>query len=199
MGSGFDKLYRILLQEKPHKSDAVVWLQGDRYDRAKNVLKLYKLGLAKKIIISGNNVLIGPSARDDEDNISLTEMEEYLLRNGVKKEDVLVDNGPLNTKEQAIHIAGLIKKNKWKSITLVGSAYGQPRTFLTFLKQLRLANLPTRIYNYPAVINSVSFPGGRKTPIDRLKVVEAEKIVQYQDDLASINEGIDYTCQQLNK
>jgi len=28
--------------EKPQKADVIVWLQGDRYDRSKKVLSLFK-------------------------------------------------------------------------------------------------------------------------------------------------------------
>jgi uncharacterized SAM-binding protein YcdF (DUF218 family) len=185
-------LYNLILKDIPQKTDVVVWLQGDRYDRAKNIIKMYNLGLADKIIISGNNVLVGPKTRISENNISLTEMKNHLLNNKVDNDSIIIDDKAFNTKEQAIHIASLAKKYRWESITLVGSAYGQPRTFLTFLKQFKLANVNARIYNYPAVIDPENFPGGRNASIDKLKVLEATKISKYAEDLSSITEGIKY-------
>jgi len=55
----FRKIYSLLLEEKLQKADVIVWLQGDRYDRAPKALELYKKVWGKKIVISGNNVLIG--------------------------------------------------------------------------------------------------------------------------------------------
>jgi len=66
--------------EKPQKADVIVWLQGDRYDRSKKVLSLFKEKWADEIVISGNNILIGPTKRKGENNISLNEMVEWLKK-----------------------------------------------------------------------------------------------------------------------
>jgi uncharacterized SAM-binding protein YcdF (DUF218 family) len=192
MNDKFDELYNLLLKDEPQKSNAVVWLQGDRFDRAENVLKIYVLGLAKNVIISGNNTLIGPDTRIDENNISLLEMQHYLLINGVYKKDIIIDNKSFNTKGQAVHVIEFAKHKKWRSIILVSSAYNQPRAFLTFLKQIQITGLNLRIYNYPATISSKKIPGGRNTFMDRLCLEENKKIGKYKNDLMAIEFGIKY-------
>jgi len=53
------KIFAFLSSQPPEKADAIVWLQGDRYDRGNKVLELFKKGFAPKILVSGNNVRVG--------------------------------------------------------------------------------------------------------------------------------------------
>lgn len=192
MNKEFWKLYNLLLEDTPQKSDVVVWLQGDRFDRAGNVLKIYKSKLAKIVVISGNDILIGHDTRVGENNINLLEMEDYLLENGLEKNDILVDGGALNTKDQAIHIMTLAKQKKWKSLILVSSAYNQPRALLTFLKQMKKINLNIRIFNYPVIMRMEEIPSGRFESVGGLCLSEIKKIRRYRDDLFPIIYGIKY-------
>jgi len=186
------KLYDSILATKPVKADVIIWLQGDRYERASKVLKLFKQGYAKKILISGNNVLIGPRARPGENNISLERMKEFLLKKGLNKKDIIVDDKSMNTKDQAEQVFKLAKKRSWLRLILVGSSYYQPRAFLTFLKQSERMKWPGRIINQPALIPwDKKLAGGDKSA----KIIfnqELAKIKKYIKDLATVAQGLKY-------
>ncbi|MFH0969684.1 MAG: ElyC/SanA/YdcF family protein [Patescibacteria group bacterium] len=187
----FKKLYDLGLNEQPQKADIIVWLQGDRYDRANKVLGLYKQDWSKKILISGNNILIG-GKRLGEDNITLKQMEKFLLKEGIKSKQLIINDKSLNTKEQAEYILKLAKIKKWKKILLVGSSYYQPRAFLTFLKQAKKIKWNGVIINQPAIITWMKNPSGRNKTARLIFKEEFEKIKKYKKDLASISEGIKY-------
>lgn len=193
--TNFKELYNLILKEAPQKADAIIWLQGDRYDRAPKVFKLYKKGWAKKIIISGNNVLISNKKRIGENNISLDEMTNYLLKKGIDRRSVLVDDGAMNTKEQAEHIFRMAVNKKWSKLILVGSSYYQPRAFLTFLKQAEKLKWVGEVINQPSVIDSDEKPGGRSKSAKVLFNEEYDKIKKYKKDLVPVLKGIKY----LNK
>jgi uncharacterized SAM-binding protein YcdF (DUF218 family) len=192
MDAEFLEIYNLLLKNRPEKSEAVVWLQGDRYDRAEKVLEIYKNKLADKIVISGNDILIGPGPRPGEDNIGLAEMNDYLLENGVRGDDIIIDDEALNTPGQAVHIIDLAKQRKWKKIILVSSAYHQPRVLLTFLKQLKLMDEKIDIYNQPVEMELNKVPGGRKETVKELCLGEIIKINKYTNDVLPIKFGINY-------
>ncbi len=188
----FKELYGLIIKEKAQKSDAILWLQGDQYDRASKVFELYKNGWSERVIISGNNVLIGDGTRLGEKNISLAQMKSFLLKKGVKEKDLIIDDGAMNTKEQAQHILKMAKDEKWSKLLLVGSSYYQPRAFLTFLKQAKNIEWKGKIINQPAIIALNKKPAGRDMTAELLSKQEFEKIKKYKKDLVSIAQGIGY-------
>ncbi len=192
----FRILYRLLLKQPVGLSDAVVWLQGDRYDRSVPTLYLYRKGFAKKVVISGNNVLIGKNAKSEQSNISLTKMKSFVLKKGVKSKDLVVDSGALNTKDQAEHIINIAKKRQWTSFILVGSSYYQPRAFLTFIKQAKKLRWKGLILNVSAFVPWNKKPEGRTKTAQHIFKEEFEKIEKYKTDLATIDEGIKYLLTQ---
>jgi hypothetical protein len=194
MKQEFWVLYNLLLQCQPQKSDAIVWLQGDQYDRAYKVLELYKTGFSELVIITGNDQLIGSNIRQGENNISFEEMVYFLIKRGVKKEHILQDKKSLDTKGQAIAVINLAKENHWKIITIVSSAYNQPRALLTFLNQARQQKWMGIINNQPAIFDLESIPGGREETVNQLIVKEMKKIENYKNknDLVEIREGLTY-------
>lgn len=185
-------LHDLILKQSPKKSDVIVWLQGDRYDRAQKVFELFQQGWTPKIIITGNNVLIGMGKRGGEKNISLNAMEKWLINKGIKKKDIIIENKSMNTKEQAENVMAVAKKNKWRGVILVGSSYGQPRAFLTFLKQSKKKNWAGKIFNQPAVLGWDTVPGGRDKVVRKYLEEEMKKIDKYKYDLVTIKEGIEY-------
>jgi len=192
MEKDFWALYNLLLQDRPLLADAVIWLQGDRYDRAEKVLAIYRAKLAPLVVISGNNLLVGPGPRAGETNINVVEMRDYLLENGVKEGDILIDEGALNTLEQAKRTIQLARQKSWSKIILVSSAYHQPRVCLTFWKQLELNPLALDIYHQPVVMELSQRPGGRAATVQELCTQEIAKITEYSADVASISEALNY-------
>jgi RimJ/RimL family protein N-acetyltransferase len=192
--NNYQILQNLLIKDKPVKSDAIIWLQGDRYVRGKRVLKIYKSGLTKLIVISGNNVLIGLDTRPGENNISLTDMKKYLIKKGVNNGDIIVDSKSLNTKEQAINVIKMARQKRWKKITLVSSAYNQPRAFLSFVRATQIIGYKVEIVNQ-CVNMCENTVASRQIMINRDLIIKEEaKINNYQlkGDVASYKEGFDY-------
>lgn len=192
MTQKFGLLYDLLVKQEPEQSDIVVWLQGDRFDRAKKTLELFRQKWASKIVISGNDILIGEGKRPGENNVSLKEMRAWLLDRGVKKQDIIIDDGALNTKDQAQHVIAMAITNNWKRIIIVGSSYYQPRAFLTFLKQLQIIGNNISVINQFVILGKNDIPSGRNITAEYLIKDEIKKIEKYHNDVATINDGIKY-------
>jgi hypothetical protein len=193
MDFDFLELQALIQIQVLEESDAIIWLQGDRYDRGPKVLELYDNNLASKIVISGNDLLIGPITRPGENNISLEEMRQWLLNNKVNKDDILMDNNSFNTHDQSINITKLAIKKKWKKIIIVGSfPHYQARYFLTFIKGAITTGWNGKIINQFVVVNDNEKPGGRNETAARLLEKEKDKIKKYSNDLVSVNTGICY-------
>jgi RimJ/RimL family protein N-acetyltransferase len=201
MNEDFFELYHVLMSDRPKKAEAMIWLQGDRYNRGQKVVELYKKKLARRVVVSGNNILIGPNARSGENNISLSDMKTFLLKKGVNKKDIIVDDNALNTKDQATHIINLANKRKWNNVILVGSAYHQPRIWLTFVKAATLLNFKGKIFNHPFLDDSFK-KSGLKNNLKANPMVTKEmgKIKKYQlkNDLVSYADGFSYLRHNRN-
>ncbi|MBI5412968.1 YdcF family protein [Candidatus Peregrinibacteria bacterium] len=133
----FFKLHNLILQEQPVKNDVIVWLQGDRLDRGPKVVALYRDGWEKKVIITGNNVLVGKGPRPGEQNITIREMQVWLEQQSIPREDIIIEDESMNTKDQAVDVLKIDTGNGMSKLLLVGSSFYQPRAFLTFLKEAR--------------------------------------------------------------
>jgi hypothetical protein len=188
----FKKLQDLILLQPLKKADIIIWLQSDRYDHAVTIWNLYKNGWSNKIIISGNNILIGPDTKQGENNVSLAEMKNWLLKKGMKKNDLIIDDGAMNTKDQAEHIMSLAVKENWQKIILVASSYYHPRAFLTFLKQAQLKKWDGEIINRSVIMAQNRRPGGRDKKVKLMLIEELGKIKRYKKDLALISQGIKY-------
>ena len=111
-----------------------------------------------------------------EKNVSLEMMKKYLLKKGIKEKDILIDDGAMNTKDQAEHISQMAVYKKWSRIIFIGSSYYQPRAFLTFLKQMKKVKWPGKIINQSALIDLNEKPGGRDKSAKIIINDEIEKI-----------------------
>lgn len=195
----FDRLQNAILKCGDEKADAIIWLQGDRYDRGPKTLALYKNGLAPKIVISGNNVLIGLGPRPGENNINLKQMENWLLKRMVKKDDIIIDSSSFNTRDQSLNVTRLAKLNKWKKIIIVGSfPHYQARYFLTFIKGAIETKWNGSILNAFVIIPNNKKPGGRSQTAISILNQEYKKINKYKrkGHLVNLKMGINYL---LNK
>jgi uncharacterized SAM-binding protein YcdF (DUF218 family) len=195
------KLNLLIFKQKVEVSDAVVWLQGDRYDRAKKVLEIYRENLAPVIVLSGNNILVegnsvGKKIRPGEKNVTLDLMFKWLVRHKVNPSNIIVDPNSFNTYDQAVNVMKMAKKKAWKKLIIVGSwPYYQFRVFLTFLKASYELKWQGEIINQFAQLEYNDIPGGRKERVKELIIGEINKLERYKNNLVSIDEGINY----LNK
>ena len=195
MADQVKELQQLLEQQLPERSDALVWLQGDRYDRGPTVLELYRRGFAPVIILTGNNVLIGKGTRAEEDNISLAQMRSWLAGQAVAPERIEIDDGAMNTHEQAEQVIGLARARQWKKIIIVGSIHYQLRAFLTFLKSAQAQGWPGRLINQMVKLDWNAVPSGRIKTARVYFDEELEKVRRYQNHLAPIEAGIAYLNQ----
>lgn len=182
------ELLSLVQKDAPEKSDAIVWLQGDKYDRARGVLDLFLKKFADKIIISGNNELI--DKKPGEKGVALEKMAAWLVERGVPGEKIIIDAESLNTRGQAENVLEIASKNGWRKIILVASLYHQPRVFLTFLKRIKEVAWEGKIINQPVLFNWETNPGGKNQPGKDLFFVEMEKIRKYKNHNVSFDEGI---------
>jgi uncharacterized SAM-binding protein YcdF (DUF218 family) len=102
-----------------------------RADRATHTLHLYKLGLIKKVIISGGSGRL--------DNTGIREADElatFLLMAGTREEDILLENESRNTHDSAVKVAAILDKLTGSpSLLLVTSGYHMRRARACFVKE----------------------------------------------------------------
>jgi len=192
MNKQIKKLKNFIESQSLCKADIIVWLQGDRFDRGKKVLELYRAGYSNLILLTGNNELIGKGKRMGEDNVSLVDMEKWLIKNKVKKIDILVESNSMNTHDQAVNVLRLAQNKKWKSIILVGSTHHQLRAFLTFLKQAKKIDWQGKITNQPVKIDLDDVPSGRDKTSKEIFNDELLKLDLYDNCISSVEDGISY-------
>ena len=182
------KLMAIVSNDCLKKSDAVVCLEGDGYTRIDQAVRIFKQGLAKKIVISGG--IDNPPF-----SIVASKMAKKMAQAGVLKGKIIIEEKSQNTSEQGLEVMKLVQKNKWKRIILVASHFHQTRAFLTFLKAMEDAKMKIQIFNAPARelpwFNKIS-----RKRLSRLQMLEDEfkKIDEYAKKfhLVSIKEAIKY-------
>ncbi|MDA7798110.1 YdcF family protein [bacterium] len=169
------------------KSDIIVLLEGDGFNRYKKAADLYNNGYSDKIVFSGAITDYNYGSFPFEDILP------KLLESGVPKESIIHEKNSSNTLEQAIKVIDIAIKNKWNKIILVATHDHQYRAYLTFLKQVLERKKEILLFNSP-VRNLKWFEknvwGRRFDNIDN----EFEKINTYlqKGHLASFDEAIEY-------
>lgn len=188
----FIEFLKLIKDEEPKRADAIIWVQGDRYARARKVLSLWRRKYANRIVLSGNNELAGLHKRPGENNIDLVAMAAWLQRKGVKSQYIVIDDRSLHAEDQAENVLRLAAANKWDTIILVASLYHQIRLFLTFLKQAKKIGWKGRLINQACLLNLESMVPGRGKLGRELVYEEMKKIRSYKSGIASYKDGISY-------
>jgi len=185
-------LFEKILSQAPQKADVIVLLQGDQLDRAPGSASLFHQGFAPRILISGNNKLVGPNTRPEENDFPLAALKQCLVEHKVPEEVILIDDQSFNSLGQATNVVKIAKENGWSTLLIVVSAYHALRSFLAFVKQAR-----DQAWDGKIVMNAVQFPwdtipSGRVKTAEEMLEVEVEKIKKYEKDLATIEGGLEY-------
>lgn len=94
--------------------------------RVKKGQELYENGYAGKILVSGG---VGKEGFDEA-----VVVKDYLVKEGVKDEDVLVDSAGVNTLATAQNAARIMRENDWKSVILVSQFFHLARANFSFEK-----------------------------------------------------------------
>ncbi len=115
-------------------------------DRLLAAMDLYKENKIEKILISGGNVKVnGIIGAAYNEAISA---KEFLIRNGIKEKDIILDLKARNTYENAVYSKKILNKYKIKEkVILITSAYHMKRSIACFEKEnIQFKPYPTNFY-----------------------------------------------------
>lgn len=116
-------------------------------DRVVHTVQLYKLGIIKKILVSGGSgrlVEIGEREADD--------IRSALILMGVPSDDIIVENESRNTHESAIAVNEILTRNRVNpsDCVLITSAFHMPRSIACFRKaDMDMDYFTTDFYTHP--------------------------------------------------
>lgn len=127
---------------KPDITDRVHTNKGA--DRFLHTLQLYRLGKVNKILITG-----GKGFLMDEMVPEAEQLKRVLLLAGVPEEDIIVETGAVNTRENAVYAAQVLAQHpSWKKVLLVTSAFHMRRSEGCFRKVgVTFDSYPTDFYS----------------------------------------------------
>lgn len=107
-------------------ADAIIAVSGgDTVARTQSAIDLYQNGWAKTLIFSG-------AAYDKSGPSNAEVMRLQAVKQGVPKEDIIIEQTSETTSENAEHTSDILEKNNITSVILVTSSYHQKRTLLEF-------------------------------------------------------------------
>lgn len=182
-----EKILAIVDNDCLTVSDAIILLEGDGLFRFSKAVDLYKKGMAKKIVFSGNII-------DREyGSFPFEEVKPFILEGGVPEEDLIHENVSRHTREQAVEVVKMAITNGWKKLALVASHEHQYRAYLTFLREVLDTNSGLILYNAPVRNLSWFVDSGWGIRYERL-AAEFERIERYSamGHLANADEVVAY-------
>lgn len=138
-----EKFIALVDNDSIDKSDVIVLLEGDGYNRYSKAVELFKKGYSKKIVFSGG------ITDYDYGSFPFEDIYPKILSEGVPEEAIIHEDKSKNTLEQAIEVIKLSKLKNWKKIILVATHDHQYRAYLTFLKQVLIHNSEIQLFNSP--------------------------------------------------
>lgn len=97
-------------------------------DRMIYAAKLYREGVADKLILSGGTI----EWQGEAETTPAGDMAELMEFFGVPGEAMILQGGSINTAEDAEFSVGIIEENGWQAVVLVTSALHMPRSVELF-------------------------------------------------------------------
>jgi uncharacterized SAM-binding protein YcdF (DUF218 family) len=182
-----EKFIALVDNDSIQISDAIVLLEGDGLNRYQKAVDLYNNKWADKIIFSG-------AITDYEyGSFPFLDVLPHILKTGVPEKAIIHENKSLNTREQAIEVIKLAKKNNWKRIIMVATHEHQYRAYLTFLREVLDNHRSLMLFNAPVRNLSWFTETGWGVRFDRLDM-EFNRIEKYSKlgHLATYKEAIEY-------
>lgn len=182
-----EKILAIVDNDCLTPSDAIILLEGDGFFRFQKAVDLYKRGMAKKIVFSGNII------DKDYGSFPFDEIKPFILESGVPEEDLIHENVSQHTRQQAIEVVKMAMANGWKKLALVASHEHQYRAYLTFLREVLDTNSGLILYNAPVRNLNWFVDSGWGIRFERLSA-EFDRIERYSamGHLANADEVIEY-------
>jgi uncharacterized SAM-binding protein YcdF (DUF218 family) len=99
-------------------------------DRMIYAAKLFKDGIADKIILSGGTI----DWQGEAETTPAKDMADLMEFMGIPSDALILQGGSANTAEDAQFSTSIIKENNWQKIVLVTSAMHMPRSVALFRK-----------------------------------------------------------------
>ena len=182
-----EKILAIVDNDCLTPSDAIILLEGDGFFRFQKAVDLYKRGMAKKIVFSGNII------DKDYGSFPFEEIKPFILESGVLEEDLIHENVSQHTRQQAVEVVKMAMANGWKKLALVASHEHQYRAYLTFLREVLDTNSGLILYNAPVRNLNWFVDSGWGIRFERLSA-EFDRIERYSamGHLANADEVIEY-------
>lgn len=118
-------------------------------DRLVHAVELYKAGKSRWILVSGGSATGGRSEAE--------QIKDILLVMGVSRRDILMETQSLNTHENALFSAPILKAREFNKILLVTSAFHMRRAQALFAAQGGLQIVPAPTDFQRKVAPAVSF------------------------------------------
>lgn len=169
------------------KSDAVILLEGDGFNRFQKAVDLYHKGMVEKIVFSGNII-------DKEyGSYPFEEVRPFIVDAGVPERDIIHEDRSQHTRQQAIEIVKMAVKKGWKKLALLASHEHQYRAYLTFLREVLDSKSGIVLYNTPVRNLNWFVDNGWGIRFERL-AAEFERMEKYSEmgHLATAKEVIEY-------
>ena len=140
----------LLVETSLRKADLIfVFGNHSRTPLAQQAAKLYKKGFAKKIVVSGG--VYGDHPLKEADDIA-----QQLIKAGIPKEDILIEDKAQNTGENVIYSKQLVEEkiglDKVSSVIAIGNIIAARRFLMTLERHwpgLDLVSAPVNMHDVP--------------------------------------------------
>jgi uncharacterized SAM-binding protein YcdF (DUF218 family) len=116
-------------------------------DRVTHTVQLYKLGLIRKILISG-----GTGTLKEADEPEANKFKKAMIMMGVPEGDILIENKTRNTYESAVEVSKMLDSMQFKAenCLLITSAFHMRRSLACYRKaNLDIEPFSTDFYTHP--------------------------------------------------
>lgn len=166
----------LAYSEEPQKADIIVIMGGSWIETIHHAYNLYKKNYAKKILVSGSEKKGRYWFWNEGKPISGCEWtRQYLIYLGVKPEDILKEDKPTSTYQEAREIKKDLERLKVKKAIITASIFHMRRVKMTYDKIFKNSDIK---------LNFVSLP-------EEIKRYKINKIWMDEDSmLALFNEGL---------
>jgi uncharacterized SAM-binding protein YcdF (DUF218 family) len=149
---------RLIIEKPLKKADVILVLSGSSVfkERVQRAAAEYKKGVAEKVLLTDDGGHAGWSPEEEKNPKFVELARRELITHGVAEEDIeILKPEVTGTIYEARALAEAMKKNNWKSLLIVTSAYHSRRSYDTFTELISDENI---------TIGIVPAPPGDQTP-----------------------------------
>ncbi|TSC89697.1 MAG: Uncharacterized protein G01um10143_187 [Parcubacteria group bacterium Gr01-1014_3] len=129
---------QLIPRDPLEKSDVLVVLTGNGFERTDHAVKLFKAGWAPLLLMVGSTGSRPPK-----------EMAAYAVQNGVPENCIRFESQSSNTRQNADNVLKIATDNSWMRIILITSPHHQLRAHLSFRMANQKLGGRIKIINHP--------------------------------------------------